>query len=343
MGIIARRIWRSVGWWGLAYSALAALAAYSILFNPTGNIDESGGRVIALTIAALVILAYRMRGYQRPRATKSYEEVLKPLLTSTEEFCLVLRPFGRDGEIFLRLYKMTKKMRRKTSQMPYANILTLEQLIARSVHRGLQQKTYALVDQNRKLAPPGPVYVRAPNENWQAAVLPLIQRAHSIILWLPPGQDVHESFNWEVEQIVLCGLQRRTIMVLPPPDQQIDSYRQAVAEAAVLLATMDTVSGKTTDADQLKIQHYRDKLGEKTLIMRLETAADGDGQVLMRWFVQDSRRRWRLGKSRVHASLYENGLADLLTSIEGDLAGQPFSVRYPLNPGQRELPTAERQ
>ena len=300
-----------------------------MLFRPSGNIEESGWRVIVLTVLGLAVLGYRMRGYQRSQATSSYNQVADHLLPSAEEFCLVLRPFGRDGDIFLRLYKMTKKMRRRTSQLPYANILTMEQVIARSAERALGQKTYALVDQNRKIAPPGPIYVRAPNANWQAAILPFIQRAHSVILWLPPGQRLRGSFNWEVEQIVHNGLQHRTIIVLPPPDQQVDSYRQAVGQAALLVATMETASGKVSEADKEKVLYYVGELGDKTVAMRLEAANDEASQVLMRWFIRDSRRRWRFWKKQVHASLYENGLADLLTDIERDLAGQPLGRRYP--------------
>lgn len=324
MGIVVRRIWRSVGWWGLAFSLFAIIVAYSMIFAPTGNIEESGWRVIVLTVIALVILVYRMRGYQRPQATRSYEEILEPLLSSAEKFCLVLRPFGQDGENFLRLYKMTKKMRRRTSQLPYANILTLEQVIARSVHRALQQKTYALVDQSRKFAPPGPVYVRAPDQNWQAAVLPLIQQAHSVILWLPPGQDLRESFNWEVEQIVRCGLQRRTIIVLPPPDQQADAYRRAGEQAAILLATLETPSGKVAEADKLNILHYKDQLGDQTVMAKFEMAEEGDRQLLVRWFVQYPSRKWRLRKPRVDASVYENGLVELLTGMEKEVTGPGF-------------------
>jgi hypothetical protein len=329
MAIIIRRIWRAVGFFGLAYTLFAAIVAYSMLFQPSGNIEESGWRVIVLTVLGLAVLGYRMRGYQRSQATTPYNQVADQLLPSAEEFCLILRPFGRDGDTLLRSYKMTKKMRRRTSQLPYADIITMEQVISRSAQRALGHKTYALVDQKRKIAPPGPVYVRAPDADWQAAVLPFIQRAHSVILWLPPGQKLRGSFNWEIEQIVQSGLQHRTIIVLPPPDQQIDSYREAVGQAALLVSTMETASGRTSEADEEKIRCYAGELGDKTIAMRLEAAKGEASKVLMRWFVMEPGRRWRFWRSRVDASLYENGLADLLTDIEKDLAGEPLLCRYP--------------
>src|SRR5580698_11569335 len=100
-----------------------------------------------------------MRGYQKPQATRSYQEVLTPLLASAEEFCVVLRPFGHDGETFLRKYQKSRRNRRRSDPFPYGNILTMEQVIATSVRQALKLDTYALVDQNRELAPPGPVYL----------------------------------------------------------------------------------------------------------------------------------------------------------------------------------------
>ena|SRR5690242_7747225 len=67
----------------------------------------------------------------------------------------------------------------------YYSILTMEQVIARSARQALRLDTYALVDQNRELAPPGPIYLRASNESWQKAVLPLVQHSDSIILCWP--------------------------------------------------------------------------------------------------------------------------------------------------------------
>jgi hypothetical protein len=61
----------------------------------------------------LAVLGYRMRGYQKPQVTRSYQEVLTPLLASSEEFCPVLRPFGQDGETFLPKYQGQQRSLRR--------------------------------------------------------------------------------------------------------------------------------------------------------------------------------------------------------------------------------------
>lgn len=344
MGIVVRRIRRAIGWGGVCYVILAVVCIVALLSHalPVSNVEA--WRLVLLPIAGLAVLGYRMRGYQKPQATRSYQEVLTPLLASTEEFCLVLRPFGQDGETFLRKYRKSKRNIRHPGPFPYADILTMEQVIARSARKALRLDTYALVDQNRKLAPPGPVYVRAPDESWQEAVLALVQRAHSIILWLAPGQDLRASFHWEVEQIVQARRQFRTIIVLPPPDQQADAYRQAVNQATVLLAALESDTGKLADADQVCVRHYQDMLGDNTLMAKFEAAAaGGSGAVLRRWYTT-GRRKWWGGKMPLDVSAYERGVAYLITCAEGELGDQSFSARYPSRqPDDQDRTAAERQ
>jgi hypothetical protein len=210
----------------------------------------------------------------------------------------------------------------------YYSILTMEQVIARSARQALQLGTYALVDQNRKLAPPGPAYLRAPNESWQDAVLPLVQRADPIILWLAPGQDLRASFHWEVEQIVQAGQQFRTIIVLPPPDQDANVYRQALSQAAVLLAALESATGKVANTDPARVRRYQDTLGDNTLIAKFETPAEaGSDATLRRWY-STGRRSWRR-KVRLGAFHYETGLVSLMTSAEEEPAAISSTARHP--------------
>ena len=183
----------------------------------------------------------------------------------------------------------------------------------------------------------------APDESWQEAVLALVQRAHSIILWLAPGQDLRASFHWEVEQIVQARRQFRTIIVLPPPDQQADAYQQAVNQATVLLAAMESDTGKLADADPVHVRHYQDMLADNTLMAKFEAAEGGSGAVLRRWYAT-GRRKWWGGKMPLDVSAYEKGLVFLITRTEGELAGQPFTARYPSRqPGDQDRTAAERQ
>lgn len=237
-------------------------------------------------------------------------------------------------------------------QGEFTENLTIEQVFASAVQKTLRQKLYTVVDQRRELAPPGPVYLKAPNDNWQDPVLKLMQRAYAVILWLPAGQDLRPSFSWEIEQIVRAGLQRRTIIVLPSPNDKV-AYRRAGQQAAVLLAALEMATGDTTQVNPLRVRHYEDMVGDKTLTMKFIAAPDGDGlQLIRRWIAEPPRLTWqrllknvllswllawygmavlwdRRRNGRVNVLAYEQGVTYFLASIRKLMANQPFSARYP--------------
>jgi hypothetical protein len=357
MGIVIRRVWRALGVLGLICIIALAFAILGFAVDPALLTSSPSGSVtlIGVVVVAIARLISQLRGYQRPQATRSYTSVVPGLLASTEEFCLVLRPFGGDGEVFLRQYKTTKEGKKRIPlRLPVADLRTMEQVLAAATQETAKQKMYALVDQKLELAPPGPVYVRAPDADWQEAILALMRRAYAVILWLPPDQDVRQSFNWEIEQVVLGRLQTRTIIVLPPPDKKA-AYQRGVKQAAALLAAMETPTGQAVDADPLRVQHYEGVIGDNTITMKFVMAQDGDDLRLVRRFVKDlPRLTWQQvlvnlpllwlsplvwdprRKKRINALVYENGLASILTIVGKELADQPFSVRYPSHePGPR--------
>ena len=352
MGIVVRRIWQALGVLGLICTIALALAIVGFVTDPGLLASNPSGTVAlaGIVVVALARLISQISGYQRPQATKSYTSVVPGLLASTEEFCLVLRPFGADGEVFLRQYKTTRDGKKRIPyRLPIADLRTMEQVLAVATQKTAKQKVYALVDQKRELAPPGPVYVRAPDDDWQEAIRALMRRAYAVILWLPPDQDVRRSFNWEIEQVVLDRLQTRTIIVLPPPDKKM-AYQRGVNQAALLLATMETATGQAVHADPLRVQHYAGVLGNNTITMKFVRAQDGEGLRLIRRFVGElPRLTWQQvlvnlpllwlsplvwdprRKKRINALVYENGLGNLLTIVGKELADQPFSARYPSN------------
>lgn len=164
MGIVARRIRRAIGWRGACYLVAGVVSIIALLSHTLPVSDTQAWVAIILPIGGLIVLGYRMRGYQKPQAVRPYQEVLTPLLASAMAFCLVLRPFGHDGETFLRGYRQSKRAMFRNNDSVYYSILTMEQVIARSARQALRLDTYALVDQNREVAPPGPIYLRASNE-----------------------------------------------------------------------------------------------------------------------------------------------------------------------------------
>jgi hypothetical protein len=352
MVIILKRAWNSVGVWGTLMALAALVEIYQLIFRPSPNGPGVSLITIPVFLVSLVRFVSGMRGYQRLEATKSYDELDLSLRYSTEEFGLILRPFGADGETFLRQYETTRKgTKRLSSGLLFSENLTMEQVLAEAVRKAAQQKVYALVDQHRELAPPGPVYVRVPNADWQEAIRKLMKRAYAIFLWLPAGQEVRDGLSWEIEQIVQAGLQKRTIILMPPPNNKA-AHQRAVKDAALLLAAMETATGKMTEADPLRVQYYQGMLGDRATTMKFVAAEDGTGLRLVRRMVAEPKRLtwqravrnvllcWLLPvyilvfsdlrrNGRVNVLAYEQGLVKLLAAIRNELAGQPFSARYP--------------
>jgi hypothetical protein len=350
MIIIIKRAWNSVGVWGTLMILAALVAIYELIFRPSPDGPGSSLITIPVFLVGLVRFVSLMRGYQSLEATQSYDKIGSPLRDSTEEFGLVLRPFGADGETFLRQHE-TKKGKNRLKTGTFSENRTMEQVFAEAARQALGQKVYALVDQSRKLAPPGPVFVRVEHANWHDPVSKLLERAYVVFLWLPAGQEVRESLKWEVEQIVKAGLQKRTIIVMPPPSDKA-AHRQAVKQAALLLAAMETVEGKAEQADPLRLQHYEGMLGDRATTMKFVTAEDETGLRLVRRMVAEPKPLtwqrairnvllcWLLPgyilifsdqrrNGRVNVLAYEQGLMKLLGAIRNELADQPFSARYP--------------
>jgi hypothetical protein len=351
MIIIIKRVWNSVGVWGTLMILAALVEIYELIFRPSPNGPGVSLITIPVFLVGLVRFASRMRGYQRLKVTKSYDDIDSPLRDSTEEFGLALRPFGADGETFLRQHETTRKGKKRLKPGIFSENLTMEQVFAEAARKAAKQKVYALVDQRRELAPPGPVYVRVANADWRNAVSKLMKRAYVVFLWLPAGLDVRESLNWEIEQIVQAGLQKRTIIVMPPPNNKA-AHQRAVKQAALLLAAMETVTGKAEEADPLRVQHYEGMLGDWAITMKFVTAEDGTGLRLVRRMVAEPKPlTWqrairnvllcwllpvyiliysdRRRNGRVNVLAYEQGLMQLLAAIRNELVGQPFSARYP--------------
>ena len=144
----------------------------------------------------------------------------------------------------------------------------MEQVLAVAAEKTAKQKMYALVDQKRELAPPGPVYVRAPDDGWQKPIRDLMRRAYAVILWLPPDQDLHPSFNWEIEQVALDRLQTRTIIVLPPPITRRRTSGASSRQQSCGLSQLLAIVGKELAGQPFSVRYPSHEPGS-----RAETAA----------------------------------------------------------------------
>jgi hypothetical protein len=185
---------------------------------------------------------------------------------------------------------------------------------------------YAIVDQNRTLAPPGPIYLRSPNAEWQKPASALIRRAHTIAILLPPGQDLRRALEWELQEIIRLHRQTRVIIVLPPSDRREYDHAKCRRQAGVLLAALEGPPSGFRNVSAQRVEHYLAEIPEKALVVKVLK----NGGALF-WYSEP--RRWR----RIASDTYTGALEEALDANEEEFAGRGFSARYG-QPGPRPGP-----
>jgi hypothetical protein len=196
-------------------------------------------------------------------------------------------------------------------------------VVALAARAALDHPTYAIVDQSRLLAPPGPTYLRVPDPESWTVVRRLIARAHSIVLLLPPTGDLRCGFAREIEQIVAAGVVHRVIIALPPPDQDGAGHRVALQRAALLLAALRG-SGRTDDVDSFTVYEYELALAPSTVVLKCTR-----GRQVHAWSMQPPGPTRCPAQPVVAAASYVPALAEAITDTERELLGLRFAVRYP--------------
>jgi hypothetical protein len=195
----------------------------------------------------------------------------------------------------------------------------MEQVVATAARAALNVKAYGIVDQNVSVAPPGVTFMSACNDDWKKVAQRLIRRAHSIVLILPPGQDVREGFAWEIEQIARYRRQSRVIMVLPPRDQDPRGHRHALGQVDVLLTMLESKPGSAREGEGFS---------RSTIVVKCT-----ENVGIRRWDLQDDERprprflRWS-PKSVVADATYVSGLVEAFTATEHELSDRSFDARY---------------
>ena len=330
MKVFFIRLWRMFRWWTVVIFLLFVWVCWSVgeaLFRlGIHQALESSvlliGPVIILTITVLIAAVVAPRLYRQSEYTRSYSDVLMPLVASAEEYCLLLRPFGSDGEVVLPYGYRPWWL---PSSLGWT--VTLEQVVASAARKSLGLKVYALVDQGRLLAPPGPVYLRSPHDQWQTVTQILIRRAHSIVIILAPGQEIRTSFQWEIDQIAQHNLKERVTIVLPPcnPYSQSVDYRRAVQQACVLLAAFEGFAGSTGDVDPLRVYHWEQTLADRTQIIKFGKGYHDDVPQVT-WWYQARRKR---SQAKIGAKFYRTQLVPAFKMTERELSELNFPSRYP--------------
>lgn len=317
------------GWVRVVILGVAAATAIRFYLNPQGSTEEflesSTNIVLILFWSGLLLLGLVMAVVAKSKHpesahTREVDEVLNPLVTSDEEYCLILRPFGNDGATILRRWARTGYP---------SPALTLEQGIALAIRQTFGMKTYSLVDQDEEYAPPGPVYLRASHAKWRNSVKVLIGRAHTILLLIPPGQEIREAFAWEIEQITHYNFQTRVIVVLPPWSRDDDGqgYEVARHQTCVILAALEGFAGSIDEADPLKVHHYELELPKIPVLVKLlesENIRDFPirGVFHFSLHAMDKQRT-------IPLATYTRGIVKALKLTTSELSELSFNARYP--------------
>ncbi|MFJ3234725.1 hypothetical protein [Streptomyces sp. NPDC086787] len=228
---MALRLWRNIGCYGLFNVAL-------LLF--VGLLVTEGGPVVlascvfALFAVGVLRMAWLLRFTLRVRV-KETGDVVPDLVSSGARYCLILRPFGSAGHIIVRSGRGQRSL--TISGMKVTS--TMEQVVSRAWSDTYASEAYAVVDPNLALAPGSLVYMRAEHTTWKEPVARLIGEAHSIVLILPPHQEIRTSTWWEIRKIVELQRLERLTVVLPPYDVKGSGYAQARDELCKLLAVIE--------------------------------------------------------------------------------------------------------
>ncbi|WP_030343578.1 hypothetical protein [Streptomyces sp. NRRL S-1022] len=262
---VGLRLWRNIGCFGLFNVAL-------LLF--LGVLVADGGPVVLplLVLTLFTVGVFRMvwlvRFTLRIRI-KEIGDVAPDLVASGARYCLILRPFGSAGHIIVR----SGRGRRSLALGGMKVTSTMEQVVSRAWSDTFASEAYAVVDPGLALAPGGLVYMRAEHTAWKEPVARLVEAAHSIVLILPPYQEIRTSTWWEVRKIVELQRLERLTVVLPPYDVKGSGHAEAKRELCKLLAVVEDplclvhlAEGSDPVINTARVDYYaRELLPEKTL------------------------------------------------------------------------------
>jgi hypothetical protein len=338
-----------VGIYILLFGGIACPLVFAIA-GPGPLVNSAGPAITFFLMSCGAVVAMVMGGtkYRRSAATQPYEQLLIPLVQSDEEFCLVLRPFGSDGQVILP--KTRKKKNgdgRLAGRGAFIQNVTMEQVVATAVRAALGLRTYAVVDQSVAVAPPGLTFMRVPNDAWKGVADRLIRRAHSIVLIVPPGGAIGTGFAWEIEQIVHYAMQARVLIVLPTDEAALGPDRDALRTATDLLVLLEDSDAR---ADQARTAAHQEELPlpDNTLVVKcyvyacdartcgvVRRTAPPSGRRAKRQLRLEARRKLGVGDD-----VYGSCLRFALEATESELSEWGFDSRYPWDSHERRVPAS---
>ncbi|MFI9255151.1 hypothetical protein [Streptomyces sp. NPDC053069] len=308
---VVLRLWCNIGCFGLFNVALLLFIA--------GLVADGGPILLPLLLLTLFTvgvlrMVWLLRFTLRIRI-KEIGEVVPDLVASGARYCLILRPFGSAGHIIVR----SGRGRRSLALGGMKVTSTMEQVISKAWSDAFGSQAYAVVDPGLALAPGGLVYMRAAHTAWKEPIGRLIEAAHSIVLILPPHQEIRRSTWWEVRKIMELQRLERLTVVLPPYDVKGSGHAQAKRELCKLLAVVEDplclvhlAEGTDPVINSERVNYYERKLlPAKTLGVHFFRNQGGvfqhrdDGPVLFSFSTGVDRRSLILRrKSKVSESTY---------------------------------------
>jgi hypothetical protein len=147
----------------------------------------------------------------------------------------------------------------------------------------------------------------------------LINRAHSIVLLLPPGHPVRAGLVWEVQRIAARDRQRRVVIVFPPHKSEKKASCPTWHHALLVLAVLQEYPCDANAAYRWVLTNsklLRRDDGRTPLVLKVDTWGALSGG----WA--------QYPKARCTGRSYHEPIVDAVQAIELDLPGT-FDDRYP--------------
>ncbi|GAA4785828.1 hypothetical protein GCM10023200_19760 [Actinomycetospora chlora] len=301
------RLWRFLGVRGvfLLVFLTGGTAALLVLNSDTTDLVELLTRqpivtvAYVMTVGAIVTAAV---AYSRPARSRSQNEVLPGL--KRDGFCTLLRSFGDDGRLLVPHEQEKQGAMTILASFTDPN-LTFEQVLG-GLSAGHELACVGIVDQRSALVPPGVTFMRARDEEWQDVAHRLVTDARAIVLLFASRGTIRAGFRWEIETIAATGMAHRAILVLPPPDHDLELYARAREDVCQALSLLDC--GRHAP------EHFARLMPATAIVVQLVPDAPYPRWWRSEW--EQPRRCGRSGAGRVGNVTYALALHEALVGID---------------------------
>lgn len=312
---------------GLALFALwiiLKLLGYSSFFTKVLSLLEYGkfiGNFLGYIIAGLAVFLlwpfYLLKIYlakwsklnssKGQKKISAAEDFARQIVSSKEEYCLILRPFGNDS--YFSIDNIQGEYMSESLLLNWTKDIVLEQVIENLVLEKTGCRTVALVDPNLTFVPSSPLFISAKHETWKYVVFDLIKRSLFTFIILPPKQKVRDSLIWEVTKLVQLGMIGRFMIIIPVQSLSDNSntIKEIKEKLFFLSDSIDQINKATYlyyPNMELKVTFYYNKWHE----------------------LEEKERKKHREKLPLH--MYEPGISKVLDDMLDNVNGFSFAEKY---------------